>query len=258
MFGRTLHRVGAVALGAAVAACSFSLGSSSAGQAGRVSFTNTSACFWGCDVGRAMMVGTRETISFHATVDSLPPLTAESSAPAVIEVVDGALSCCTSSSSSNGTSESCQTMPFSSVCGPGHFQSGWVHIHVIGPGTVQLNLRAKDGSVYDQHALNAAVPAQVFVGCSGQPRGVVTLKAAQSCMLSMEALDGAGNTLTASEGVHAIIADATVATFAPGSTQLDVSLGLLSSPSITAVGVGTTTISATAGGAMGRTTVTVM
>jgi len=228
--------------------CSFHLaplGSSTVGETGHAEFSY-SACFFGCKVDQAMMVGTSEMIRVKAT--SIPKVTLRSTDEATLSIGDATRECCVP----NGGA--CHDVHVSDDCASGEVSTSLsVFVVANAPGSAKLVLD-QDGDTFDAVTLDVAQPASLTVSC-GSGTSKVALAATASCSLGWTARDASGNALMASTGVTMTTSDAKIADFQATILSADASSitamqGMLGS-TLTAHAPGDATVSANASGATG-------
>jgi hypothetical protein len=204
------------------------LGDATPGADGKAqfSYTGLAGCLFGCSVSHAMMTGTLETIDVDG--DALPArLTASIDDATVLtgDTLTEDLECCTQTTAGDGTvSGGCEAIQEGDACAGTLHRSYSIDVNAVAPGAATLTLHAADGSVFDTVLLHVANPASLAFSCTFDGAGAtgetvqtgsVHLAAGQQCGFQVNAFDGAGDALQASEGFQITAADPNVAEAQP-------------------------------------------
>jgi hypothetical protein len=177
------------------------------------------ACTVGCDMGRAMMVGTTERVVVDGSSKQIPPITIASSAPGVFEIASARRVCCDDSTNGAG----CNFFPVEQACAAGDTSSILLDVNAVGTGSAELVLtQANGGATFDQVAITVAEPSTLALECDDN--GTITpipstLISGETCPVAWTVKDSSGRELMASSGVALSSSDATVMGFesSPGS-----------------------------------------
>lgn len=231
-----------LAVSGLTAACSFQLGSATAGLDGKVQFSYASDLFGSAD-SKPMMLGTTERLA--AQGKALPAVTFVSSDASIVSVSSQDVSCCSTSSSGS----SCDSPPAGGTCPAGSTESVTVDVIAQRAGSARISLVDASGKEVDATVLSVAAPAKISLSCSQSAQANVTV--GKSCVPAWSASDSAGHDLQASKGVRLTSSDPNVVGFEAflGSVQgsVDGDQGFLGT-SLVGVAPGDAVVTGTAAG----------
>lgn len=227
----------------AAVACGFHIGPTPNGAQGNASFSY-SACLFGCDTTRPMMLADEEHVEVSGSIPD--GVVVETSDPSIVSVKSASRMCCPNDADA-GT---CHTIALNDACATNETASLDVVVDAPGAGSTDLRLKKADGSVWDSNTLTVEKAASLSLACN-TPKAV-TLADHATCDVTWVATDASGQGLMSTKGIHLTSSDGAVAAFGSfaQTNQADIQATpeLFGNVSVVAVAPGDATVTASGGG----------